>query len=89
MRTKKTAIKNGNITRTIPFTRVQYLAVDVEKKSVREDVYVFTMEYSKDEAEKALKEMGKAVAAIIEVEVYERKMVIDYLSFVAYAHLAE
>ena len=89
MRTKKTNIKNGKITRTIPFTTVKYLSLDIDTREVKEEFQVFVMEYDKLEAELALREMGKNVAAVIEVVTTEEKVEMDYITFVKFGRYAD
>lgn len=89
MRTKKTNIKNGKITRTIPFTTVQYLSLDIDTREVKEEYEVLVMEYDKLEAELALREMGKSVAAVIEVVTTEEKVEMDYKTFVKFGHFVD
>ena len=83
MRTKKTNIKTGKVTRTIPFTRVTFLTVDIDTREVKEETYIFILEYNKEEAENALREKGFNVAAVVEVETYEKKYSISYEKMVA------
>lgn len=80
MRTKKTSIKTGKVTRTVPFTRVNFLTVDIESREVKEETHIFILEYNKAEAENALRELGFNVAAVISVETYEKKISISYES---------
>lgn len=50
MRTKKTNIKTGKVTRTVPFTKVNFLTVDIATREVKEETHVFIFEYNKAEA---------------------------------------
>ena len=86
MRIKKSNIKNGKITRTIPFTSVKYLSVDIETREVTEKIADLAMEYDKTEAETALREMGENVAAVLEVVTYDVKVEMDYLTFIRYGN---
>ena len=78
MRTKKTFIKTGKVTRTVPFTKVNFLTVDIETREVKEETHIFILEYDKVEAENALREIGFNVAAVLSVETYEKKISISY-----------
>ena len=89
MRTKKTNIKTGKITRTIPFTHVKYLTVDIETRDVKEETHIFTLEYNKEEAENALRELGFNVAAVLEVVTCEQKLAISYDDFIRYGYIDE
>lgn len=84
MRTKKTNIKNGKVTRTIPFTHVKFLTVDIETREVKEETHIFVLEYDKAEAENALRELGFNVAAVVDVETFEQKYSISYEKMVAF-----
>ena len=89
MRTKKTNLKSGIITRTIQFTKVTYLSVNLETREVEEHEHIFTMGYTAEEAEKALREKGLAVAVVTCVEVYEQKFAMDYDSFITFGHIVD
>ena len=89
MRAKKTNIKTGKITRTIPFTNVKFLTVDVESREVNEETLILALEYNKDEAENVLRELGYNVAAVLEVVPYEQKLAISYEDFIKYAYIDE
>ena len=78
MRTKKTNLKSGKVTRTVPFTKVNFLTVDIETREVKEEAHTFILEYNKVEAENALREMGFNVAAVVSVETFEKKLSISY-----------
>lgn len=84
MRTKKTNIKTGKVTRTIPFTMVKFLTVDVDTREVKEETEFLTLEYNKVEAENALREMGNNVAAVLSVETFEQKFSISYEKMVTF-----
>lgn len=89
MRTKKTNIKSGKVTRTIPFTMVKFLTVDIATREVTEESHIFTLEYNKVEAENALRELGFNVAAVTEVETYEQKFSISYADMVKYGDIED
>lgn len=84
MRTKKTNIKNGKVTRTIQFTHVKFLTVDIETREVKEESQILVLEYDKVEAENALRELGFNVAAVVDVETFEQKYSISYEKMVAF-----
>lgn len=87
MRAKKTNIKSGKVTRTVPFTKVNFLSVDIESREVKEDTHIFILEYNKNEAENALRELGFNVAAVDSVETYERKISITYEKLFMYGEI--
>lgn len=89
MRTKKTNIKSGKVTRTVPFTKVDFLTVDIATKEVKEETHVFILEYTKDEAEAALRELGLNVAAVTDVYTFEKKLSISYEKLFTYGDVEE
>ena len=89
MRTKKTNIKSGKVTRTVPFTKVNFLTVDIGTREVKEESHIFILEYNKVEAETALREIGFNVAAVISVETYEKKISISYEKLFTYGEIEE
>lgn len=89
MRTKKTNIKAGKVTRTVPFTKVNFLTVDIGTREVREETHIFILEYNKMEAENALRELGLNVAAVTDVETYEKKMSISYEKLFIYGEFED
>lgn len=89
MRTRKTFIKSGKVTRTVPFTKVNFLTVDIETREVKEESHIFILEYDKSEAENALRELGFNVAAVTEVETYEKKISISYEKLFTYGEVEE
>ena len=89
MRTKKTNIKNGKVTRTVPFTKVNFLTVDIESREVKEETHVFILEYNKVEAENALRELGFNVAAVTGIETFEKKMSISYEKLFLYGEVED
>lgn len=89
MRTKKTNIKSGKVTRTVPFTKVNFLTVDIKSREVKEETYIFILEYNMNEAENALREIGYNVAAVLSVETYEQKISISYENLVLHGDLED
>ena len=89
MRTKKTNIKTGKVTRTVPFTKVGFLTVDIATREVKEETHIFILEYNKVEAENALRELGLNVAAVTNVETYEKKISISYEKFFTYGEIED
>ena len=89
MRTKKTNIKSGKVTRTVPFTKVDFLTVDIATREVKEENHVFILEYSKEEAENALRELGWNVAAVTDVYTFEKKMSISYDKLFLYGEVED
>lgn len=89
MRTKKTNIKSGKITRTMVFSHILFLSVDIETREVKEQTHILPLEYNKEEAEKALRELGFNVAAVLDVYTYEQKIAISYEDFVKYGYIDE
>lgn len=87
MRTKKTYIKDSVITRTIPMTRAVFVSVDMETMTATEDEVILTLSYDKDEAKKALEEMGRSVAGVKSVEVFEVKASMETSTFLRYANI--
>lgn len=84
MRTKKTNIKDGRITRTIKFTAIQYISVDMDTKAVKEESYTLPLEYTAKEAENALREIGILVVAVTNVDTYERQYSMSISDFIKY-----
>lgn len=89
MRTKKTNIKSGKVTRTVPFTKVDFLTVDIATREVKEETRIFILEYDKVEAENALRELGLNVAAVTGVETYEKKISISYDKLFTYGEVED
>ena len=89
MRTKKTNIKSGKVTRTVPFTKVDFLTVDIATREVKEETHIFILSYDKVEAENALRELGFNVAAVVSVETFEKKMSITYEQLFLYGEVEE
>lgn len=89
MRTKKTNIKSGKVTRTVPFTKVNFLTVDIATREVREETHIFILEYNKVEAENALRELGLNVAAVTDIETFEKKISISYEKFFTYGEVED
>ena len=89
MRTKKTSIKTGKVTRTVPFTKVNFLTVDIATREVREETHIFILEYNKNEAENALRELGLNVAAVTSIETYEKKISISYENLFIYGEIED
>ena len=89
MRTKKTNIKTGKVTRTVPFTKVNFLTVDIATREVKEESHIFILEYNKVEAENALRELGLNVAAVTNVETYEKKISISYEKLFIYGEVED
>lgn len=89
MRTKKTNIKSGKVTRTVPFTKVNFLTVDIATREVKEETHIFILEYDKVEAENALRELGLNVAAVTNVETYEKKISISYEKLFTYGDVED
>lgn len=89
MRTKKTNIKTGKVTRTVPFTKVNFLTVDIETREVKEETHIFILEYNKVEAENALRELGLNVAAVTDIETFEKKISISYEKFFTYGEVED
>lgn len=89
MRTKKTNIKSGKVTRTVPFTKVGFLTVDIATREVKEETHIFILEYDKVEAENALRELGWNVAAVTSIETYEKKISISYEKLFTYGDVEE
>jgi hypothetical protein len=89
MRTKKTNIKSGKVTRTVPFTKVNFLTVDIATREVKEETHIFILDYNKIEAENALRELGLNVAAVTSVETYEKKISISYEKLFTYGEVEE
>lgn len=85
MRTKKTAIKNAIITRTIPMTTVKFLCYDMETKEVKEEMYHFILEYNENEAEQALRELGYKVVDVLNIDKWECKRAMDMDKFFQYS----
>lgn len=86
---KKSAIKNGNVTRTVTLTNVRYLSVDIETREVKEETEILVLKYDEQEAELALREQGKNVAAILGVGYVDVKISVDYLTFFSIGHLVD
>ena len=78
MRTKKTNLKKGYITRTVPFTKVNYLAVNLETREVIENTLSLIGGYTADESILALRELGYNPVVINSIEVMETKYKISY-----------
>lgn len=89
MRTKKTNIKTGKVTRTVPFTKVDFLTVDIATREVKEETHIFILEYDKVEAENALRELGWNVAAVTSIETFEKKISISYEKLFTYGEVEE
>lgn len=89
MRTKKTNIKSGKVTRTVPFTKVNFLTVDIATREVKEETHIFILEYNQAEAENALRELGFNVAAVVSVETYEKKLSISYEKLFLYGEIED
>ena len=89
MRTKKTNIKSGKVTRTVPFTKVDFLTVDIGTREVKEETHIFILEYNKVEAENALRELGWNVAAVTSIETYEQKISISYDKLFTYGEVED
>ena len=89
MRTKKTNIKSGKVTRTVPFTKVDFLTVDIATREVKEETHIFILEYDKVEAENALRELGFNVAAVTDVETFEKKISISYQKLFTYGEIED
>lgn len=85
MRTKKTAIKEGYITRTIKRTYVEFLMWDSEAKQAIETKEFLNLEYTAEEAEDALKEMGYKVIEISYVEIVEWQYKMSVSKFIDFA----
>ena len=84
MRTKKTNLKKGYVTRTVPFTKVNYLAVNLETREVIETVVSLIGEYTADESILALRELGYNPVVVNSIEVIETKYKISYDLLVEY-----
>lgn len=84
MRTKKTNIKDGKISRTITFTAVAYVSVDMETKAVKEEVLTLPLEYNEKEAENALREMGILVVTVTAVTTFECQYSMSVSDFIKY-----
>lgn len=89
MRTRKTNIKTGKVTRTVTFTKVNFLTVVIDTREVKEETHIFILEYNKDEAENALREKGFNVAAVVSVETYEKKISITYEDLFLYGEVED
>lgn len=89
MRTKKTNIKSGKVTRTVPFTKVNFLTVDIATREVKEETHIFILEYNMVEAENALRELGWNVAAVTGIETYEKKISISYEKLFTYGEIED
>lgn len=85
MRTKKTAIKEAYITRTIKRTYVEFLMWDSEAKQAKEWKKFLNLEYTAEEAEDALKEMGYKVIEVSYVEVTEQQYKMSVSKFIDFA----
>ena len=84
MRTKKTNIKESRITRTIKFTAIEFLSVDMDTKAVKEESYTLPLEYNEKEAENALREIGLLVVAVTNIDTYERHYSMSVSDFIKY-----
>lgn len=89
MRTKKTAIKEAFITRTIKRTYVEFLMWDSEAKQAKGWKKFLNLEYTAEEAEAALKEMGYKVIEISYIEVIESQYKMSVSKFIDYAEEIE
>lgn len=87
MRTKKTNIKEAFITRTIKRTFVEFLMWDAEAKQVKEWKKFLNLEYTAEEAENALKEMGYKVIEITFLDVTEAQYKMSVSDFIDHAEL--
>ena len=87
MRTKKTAIKEAFITRTIKRTYVEFLMWDSEAKQAKEWKKFLNLEYTAEEAEDALKEMGYKVIEVTYIEVIEAHYKMSVSRFIDHAEL--
>ena len=56
----KTYIKDGRVTRTVTFTLAHVVSIDRKTRTVKEEDIRIEMEYTADELEKALPELGFA-----------------------------
>ena len=88
MRTKKTAIKEAYITRTIKRTYVEFLMWDSEAKQTKEWKKFLNLEYTEQEAEDALKEMGFKVIEVTYLDVIETQYKMSVSKFLDYAEEA-
>ena len=89
MRTKKTNIKEGKISRTIKFTAVDFLSGNLETKEVKDDTYILPLEYTAKEAEDALRELGILVVTVTGVSYFERQYSMNVSDFIRYGDKGE
>ena len=89
MRTKKTNIKEGKISRTIKFTAVAFLSVNLVTKEVKDDTYILPLEYTAKEAEDALRELGILVVTVTGVSYFERQYSMNVSDFIRYGDKGE
>ena len=70
----KTYIKDGRVTRTVTFTLAHVVSIDRKTRTVKEDDIRIEMEYTVDELEKALPELGYSGGFIEGAVTYETEL---------------
>ena len=73
-RQAKTYIKDGRVTRTVTFTLAHVVSIDRKTRSVKDDDIRIEMEYTSEELEKALPELGYAGGFVEGQVTYETEL---------------